>query len=206
MKKKTNNEKPTFDFERALSWSGLSCFDDEQWGDPEKWYQRYILGIQEKPTPELLFGSKIDKLIQNDPTFLPDLERFAIQQHKLKPFYNDIPLVGIFDQWDPYSDRKRLADDKTGKNPWTQAKANETGQLTMYATLLYLEEGIKPEEIDFSIRWMPTELRADMTIGFVKDMKVQTFNTKRTLVDVYKFLVRIEKTYKAMQEYVENHD
>lgn len=197
---------------RAVSWSALSCFapidhlgNKNQWGDPEKWYQRYILGIKEKPSKELLFGSFVDKEIQNNPEFLPELERFPFQQHTLKPFYKDIPLIGIFDQWDPYPEQKRLADDKTGKNPWTQKKADETGQLTMYATLLYLAEEINPKEIDFQIRWLETTQHADLSIGFVKDMQPKYFDTKRTVSDVLVFLGWIERTYKEMQAYTKAH-
>lgn len=191
--------------ERPLSWSSLSCFDDKDWGNPEKWYERYVLGIQEKPSRELLFGSKIDKLLQDDPEFLPEIERYPLMQYKLEADYKDIKLLGYPDGWDPYNDRKRMVDYKTGKNPWTQKKADETGQLTMYATMLYLAEGIKPEEIDFEIVWMPTTQHADLSIGFVKDFKVQIFKTKRSMTDVLKFMARIEKTYKAMIKYSEDH-
>lgn len=197
--------KKTFNRERPLSWSAISCFDDETWGDKEKWYERYVLGLKEKPSRELLFGSKIDKLLQSDPTFLPELERFPYQQYKLEANYKGIPLIGFADDWDPYSDIKRLSDSKTGKNPWTQKKANETGQLTMYATMLYLNEGIKPEQIEFYIKWMQTVQHADLSIDFVKDMKVKTFKTKRKMSDVLKFMNRIEKVHEDMQKYAENH-
>lgn len=205
MKQKINN-KPEMDLTRALSWSGYSCFADPQWGNPEKWYERYVLGIKEKPTRQLLFGSKIDKQIQNDPEFLPELERYPVQQYKLEAVYKGIPLLGFADQWDPYSDVKRLADDKTGVNPWTQKKANETGQLTMYSAMLWLTEGIKPEDIEFAIRWLPTVQNADLSIMFAKPFAIQTFKTKRRLADVVKFLDELEKTWIAMQKYCEDHE
>jgi hypothetical protein len=199
------NNKPQFNYEKALSWSAMSCFSDDQWGDKEKWYQSYVMGIKEKPSRELIFGSKVDNLIQDDPTFLPELERYPVQQYKVTAEYKGIPLVGIFDQWDPYGDRKRLADDKTGKNPWTKKKADETGQLTMYATLLYLTEGIKPEDIDFGIRWLPTVQNADLSITFAKPFEIKYFNTKRKTSDVLKMLKRIENVWEAMIKYTEGH-
>lgn len=197
--------KPTMDLNRPLSWSSISCFDDKDWGNPEKWYTQYVLGIREKPSRELLFGSMIDKQLQNDTEFLPDLERLPYLQYKLEAEYKGIKLLGYPDGWDPDSTPKRMNDFKTGKNAWTQKKADETGQLTMYATILYLSEGIKPEEIDFQIDWMETVQNADLSIGFVKNMKVKTFHTKRTMADVLKFLSRIEKTRKAMIEYCKKH-
>lgn len=201
--------KPQFNYDRALSWSGLSCFDNPdypEYSDPEKWYQRYMLGIQDKPSKEMLFGGMIDKKIQNDPTFLPELERYPEMQLIMKPMYKDIPLVGYADQWDPKPKNLRLADDKTGKTPWTQARADKTGQLTMYATMLYLMNKTKPEDIEFAIRWMPTTQHADLSIGFAKPFKLQTFKTKRTMADILKFMAYIERTQKAMIKYTEDHE
>lgn len=201
--------KPQFDTSRPLSWSALSCFDNPdypEYSDPEKWYQRYVLKIQEKPTPQLLFGSKVDKQIQNDPTFLPDLERYPIMQHTMNPTYKNIKLIGYADQWDEGDGRSfRLADDKTGVKPWDQKRADQTGQFTMYVTMLYLMEGIDPKQIECAIRWLPTMQNADMSIHFAKPFKIQTFKTKRSMSDVLKFLAYIEKTREAMIDYAKNH-
>src|ERR1035437_708839 len=173
-------KKPQFDKKRPLSWSALSNFDDPdypEYSDPERWYRQYVLGERGPATPELLFGGKVDKRIQEDPTFLPDLERFKVMQHTMNPVYNKIPLIGYADHYDP---GLRLADDKTGRKVWDQARANKTGQLTMYLAMIYLMTGIKPEKIDCYIRWIPTVLKADMTVDFAMPVHFETFKTKRT--------------------------
>ncbi len=187
---------------RPLSWSAYDCFTSKDWGNPEKWYRRYILGEKEPPSPQLLFGSKVDKQIQNDPTFLPELERFPNMQFRMEVVYKKINLIGYADGWD---EKKRLKDDKTGETPWTKKRADETGQLTYYLAMIYLMYGIRPEEVELQIDWLPTIQNADLSISFVKDFKVQTFKTKRTMVDVLKMLANIEKTCLEMQKYVRNH-
>ena len=68
------------------------------------------------------------------------------------------------------------------------------------------QRGIKPETIDFSIQWLETTQHADLSIGFVKDMKPKFFKTKRTMADVLKFLARIERVWGEMIKYTEEHE
>lgn len=184
---------------RPLSWSAISAFSDPDYGNPEKWYQGYVLGIKDPPSKEMIFGSMVDRRIQTDLEFLPELERYPIMQHKMQPVYEGIPLIGLADHWSPFE--KRLADDKTGRVAWTKKKADETGQLTLYAAMLYLEEGIKPEEIEFAIRWLPTVLTDNGMVQFADPFEIQHFKSTRSMVDILKMLGKVKKTVKEMEDY-----
>lgn len=183
--------------ERPLSWSAISSFE---W-DAEQWYDTYILGIRQT-SPEMTFGSYVDKQLQVDPTYLPHVPRYPHMQHKMKAVFDGIPLTGVPDGLD--FEQFLLADFKTGKNPWTQKKADETGQLTMYALLLFLTEGIRPEKWDCKILWLPTAYGPDFKIGFRNRDNPQliTFTTARTMVDILEFGQRIKSNYALMQRYV----
>lgn len=185
--------------ERPLSWSALSSFE---WS-AEQWWNTYILGIK-STSPEMTFGSYVDKRLQTDPDYLPHVPRYPFMQHKMNAKWNGIPLVGVPDGLDFESKPPVLIDYKTGKAPWTQKKADQTGQLTMYTMLLYLTEGIRPESWDCAILWLPTAYHSDFTIGFRNPTSPEliTFRTKRTMVDMLKFGKRIEDTYALMQRYV----
>lgn len=187
--------------ERPLSWSAISSFE---WS-AEQWYDTYILGIKQS-SPEMTFGSYVDKKLQDDPEYLPHVPRYPHMQHKMRATWHGIPLTGVPDCLDFEQNPKRvLIDYKTGKAPWTQKKADETGQLTMYLLLLYLTEGMRPEEFDCKILWLPTAYQKDFTIGFRNpaDPELITFNTQRTMLDILKFGQRIVDTYALMQRYVE---
>jgi hypothetical protein len=189
---------------KIYSWSQLSTFsnpDYPEYSDPEAWYRRYVLKIKEPTKPVFEFGSKVDALIQTDPTFLPELERYSQQQFKLEVQYKGIKLIGYADHWDELG--KRLADDKTGKQKWDKKRADQTTQLTMYVTMIYLIYKIKPENIQCEIRWLETEERGDFTIGFVEGMQPKSFKTKRTMLDVLKCLSWVEKTVKEMDDFVQ---
>lgn len=183
---------------RPLSFSAFNSFSDPQWGSPQKWYDSYILG-KRQTSKELTFGSQIDKQFQDDPTFLSDIPRIGGFQSEMRAVLElgkkKVYLLGFADQ----KGSNEIRDLKTGKNPWTQKKADETKQLTFYALLAYLIDGIPPELMDFYIDYVPTYERADLSIDFVRPIKAQTFKTKRTMTDIILLCAEIDKTVKAMQ-------
>lgn len=180
--------------DRPLSHSALSSFD---W-NPHQWYRKYVLKELPEITPELAFGSMIDKRIQSDLTFLPELERYPILQHEMRAVFNKIPLIGFADGFD--RERLLLKDDKTGRKKWDQKRADDTKQLTMYAFLLYLTEKIKPEKMTFQIDWLPTHYEGN-NIVFIEPMQIHTFKTKRNMKQVLEFGQYIKDTWAAMEEY-----
>lgn len=198
------------DPKRPMSWSQISSFE---W-NRDQWWRKYIGGEIPETTPELEFGSYVDKKIQDDPTYLPHVIRYSVLQHEMRCEFNSVPLIGIADAYEPPEAKKvkdqtiliggMLSDFKTGRRPWDQKRADETGQLTMYALMLYLTAGIKPETITFSIQWLPTHIK-DGKVEFIEPdhtkLKPVTFHTKRTMRDALKFGQKIMDTYAEMHEY-----
>ncbi len=194
---------------RPLSYSALNSFADPQYGSPEKWYKTYILG-ERQSSAELTFGSKIDKLIQDDSTFCPTLPRYPLMQYQMDVIYNKkIPMTGKPDGL--CLDTFLLADFKTGKASWTQSRADETDQLTAYLFFIYIKHKISPEKFRCFIHWLPTKKvehgNFDVEILFRdKNLVPITFETKRTMQDLLKFGEKVNETVLAMQEYVRNHE
>lgn len=188
---------------RPLSYSALSAFADPTWGSPEKWYDTYILGKRQS-SKELIFGTMMDKLIQEDPTFCPSLPRYPHMQYQLDVKYKNIPLTGKPDGLD--LDNFILADYKSGRGEWTQQKADSTEQLTAYLLFIYLKHKIQPDKFTCRIHWIPTKHTHDFKIAY-RDKKIVpvTFTTKRTMLDLLKFMGKITKTVKEMQAYVRQH-
>lgn len=186
---------------RPLSWSALNTFSYGEDG-PAKWYSSYILGKRQS-SKEMTFGNLIDKRFQDDPAFLPHLTRYPILQHKMEAMFAGIPLIGIADQYHP--DIPAIRDLKTGKKAWDKKRADETGQLSFYALLLYATKKIKPEDVEFYIDWLPTQETGSFEIEFINENDVKTFKTKRTMLDVAKFGQRIKDTVSQMEQYVHNH-
>lgn len=190
------NLNTIYNAKRPLSWSAISSFE---W-NKSQWYKKYILGELPEMTPELEFGSYVDKRIQSDADFLPALERYPIMQHKMTGTFNKIPLIGYADGFDPNPKKMRLKDDKTGRKPWDQKRADETGQLTMYLFMLYLRDKIQPEDVECYIDWLPTHIE-DGKIVFIKEGDIRTFKTRRSMREVLAFGQRIKDTWEQMEAY-----
>ncbi len=187
-----------FNKARPLSWSAIASFNYSK----QQWYDTYILGNRQS-SPELTFGSEVDKRLQDDLKFLPDVPRYPLMQHRMTAVVGDIPLVGIPDGI--CLKKHLLADYKTGKKAWDKKRADETGQLTMYLLLLYVNYKIPPEDFKCFIHWLPTQANGDFTISFTDNFKPVTIETKRTMQDILKFASSIKTIYKEMEEYVKNY-
>lgn len=200
--------------DRPFSWSAKSSFD---W-NPRQWYEKYVLKLTPEETPELRFGKMVDQKIQDDPTFLPHVVRYPIFQHKMEAIYKGIPLVGLSDAYSPpqkipkFGEKgyvttfPELRDYKTGRKPWDQKRADQTGQLTLYVGMHYLQDKIRPEDFKLYIDWLPTHY-VNKEIAFIEPdhtkLVPKTFQTKRTMLQVLAFLQSIEDTWAKMQEYGE---
>lgn len=192
-----------------MSWSAISSFE---WNKGQ-WYRKYVLKELPEMTPELEFGSYIDKRVQEDPKFLPNLVRYPVMQHKMTGTFFGIPLLGFSDTFQPphFSNTKtgrpginkispKVRDYKTGRKKWDQKRADETGQLTLYTFMLYMMDKIKPEDVELYIDWMPTHY-ADGKIAFIKEGDIHSFKTRRTMQQCLAFGQRIRDTWAEMELY-----
>jgi len=198
MKKKFN----IYEFlkNRPLSWSAISSFEY----DPSQWYESYILG-KRSSSREMEFGSMIGKKLETDPTFLPMIERHSKMEHPFNVVFNKIPLVGYADTFCDKTNKK-LGEFKTGKKAWNQKRVDEHGQLTMYCLMHYITHKVKPEDVDITLVWMPTQDNGDFSISFVEPIEknIKIFKTKRTMMQILAFGSRINKVIKEMEDYVNN--
>lgn len=196
-------EKPRFKKERPLSWSQISSFEY----DPEQWYRRYVLGIQDEPNAEMLFGKKVADSIEDGTCTIPTLLE-NLQKRKEYPFkvqFGEIQLVGYADAFCEETLRK-LDEVKTGQKPWDQKRVDDHGQITMYCLLNYITHKVPPEEVDCTLHYIPTQKGGDFNISFVEPIVVQRFKTKRTMADILNFGSRIKRVYQEMEAYANSHD
>lgn len=194
---------------RPLSWSSISSFE---W-NPNTWAKKYLEGIEEPKSAELIFGSWCGGKLEKDPTFLPQIERQSKMEQGFNVNLGGIKLVGYADT---FCDKtfKKLGEFKTAntKNEWTQKKVDKHGQLTLYVLFIYITYKIKPEDIEIKLWWMPTKKEEsgnfDVKISFVDNIEenIKMFKTKRTMVDILKFAQYIQETYKAMEEFALNYE
>lgn len=186
------NIKERFE-KRPLSWSQISCWEYS----PDEWYRRYILNEKSPENPAMIFGKLFAHSCEIRKPLAP-VELYKEVEYPMKVVFNDIPLIGYADTYEPHS---KLGEHKTGK-AWDQKKVDGHRQFDMYLFMLYITHKVPPEEIECILNWVPTVETGDFKINFVKPIKVHSFKTKRTMPDLLRFGQRINTDVKLMQEYV----
>lgn len=186
-----------FDDRRPLSWSAISCFE---W-DRDEWFSKYVLGRREVPSREMKFGSAFGKSIEEGRCEV-EMDRYDTFEQKLQVRFGDIPLIGFIDNWDSVGQRG-FRETKTGKKEWTQKRANDHGQLRMYALMIYITYGINPESLEIYLDWFPTVENNDFTISLKNPPEIHTFRVKVTMRDILDFGAKINRIYAEMREYAE---
>ena len=192
-----NKQDPRIEkfLKRPLSWSSISSFRY----NPDEWYLKYIEGKQGRDTGPSVFGKNVGERLATEPQFLPCVPRLKEYEHELCVKIGKIQCIGFLDNFD--LDNRAFSEFKTGRK-WTQDKANKHGQIDMYCCLIYLKYGIKPEELDIKLIWLPTEEQQDFRTDFVKNMKPVIFPIKKTMRDILSFMAEIQIIHVQMQEFI----
>lgn len=193
---------------KPMSWSYYSSFLYNK----ERWFKKYYLGQEQASSDAMDFGKEVGEKLASDETFMPEVKRYKHFEQLLEAKIGKMKLIGYMDTSD--LENKKLREFKTGnnKNPWTQKRVDEHGQLTMYALMIMLSHNIKPEELEIHLDWLPT-LESDFSsvedfltskpkVRFDKKSKLHSFKTKRTTKDCLMFGAELTRTWKAMEEYI----
>lgn len=184
---------------RYISFSEFYTF----YNDRDKYYLSYILGIQEPPSKPMMFGSIIHKMIEDktfdyhkaidEAGFTSDYKRIADKvkdnapsflEHEKKLFIetDDFGIFAIIDG----VEKDNLVEIKTGASFWTQERADDSDQITMYSLAWKLKyKELKPFKL-ISIN--------------SKNGKIKEFETSRTEEQIDNFYNRLKILKKELQE------
>ena len=128
---------------------------------------------------------------------LSKLPTVGTREYKIKTILNDVPLFGKLDDWS--KSKLVLNEDKSGVNRWTQKMADKHGQIDFYCTLIYSKYGIKPEDLELYLRYLPTQYNDQGDIEPTGEDPI-IFRTHRTFSDVLKMSVRQKKAWARIKE------
>jgi hypothetical protein len=191
---------------RPLSWSQLSAFEYSK----SDWYDKYILGIETPPNPEMVFGKKLAKSIEDGKPLAP-VTLLPKCEHKFEFFWEGIKCIGFADGFDPKT-KRNLIEYKSGVKSWDYKRVRDHGQIDFYLLGNYQTDKVKPEEVECFLEWIPTKRvhtkssglsKGDYKIEFATDPPtVHRFPTSRSFVDILKFGQRIVKTVEEMEAYL----
>lgn len=207
-----------------ISYSQLAKFEMS----PEKYVEEYIYDKKPVLTQNMAYGSKLadglmieeangDPLLDLMASKLPkfelmdkpivakngievDFERHAKRTKLRIPALfdksGDIPLLAIPDS--AKSDYSAFKEYKTSLRRWTQKMVDESGQITFYATAIWIATGKIPADIELVN--IQTEYDSDGSLTVTG--KMFRFPTKRTLPDIIKMTKRIRSAWKGIGELI----
>lgn len=215
-----------------LSWSSMDLFER----NPERWKQVYIYGREYRINSGQAFGKKMaDGLEKDEATgdivldlVIDRLPKFELMDRVIedengeevdfagKKFmvpamkYKDgketktIPLLAKLDT--AKTDLSAFKEYKTGQEPWTFKKVHESGQITFYATVIFIKTGKIPQDIEL-VQAMTEKDRGEITMfdaaKIIASGDIRRFPTRRTTGQVLNMMLRIKNRWEDMQKVTE---
>lgn len=143
-----------------ISFSEVDCFNNYT----DEYYQKYVLGIRTPPNEPMMLGTIIHNTIQNtgfnwkrelsEKGFTSEkqriVEKIALNtelpvyqewEKKLEVKIDDWSLLGYLDGFS----EKKILEIKTGSSFWSQQRADESLQISVYSYLFRSIYGFIPE-------------------------------------------------------------
>lgn len=174
-----------------LSWTQI-----DMWlRSPAKYTERYILGGADMSNAAMEFGKKTSDALESGAetgdmmldTVVAMLPHYEKREHDIRvPFKTPAGTVDLLGKLDTFGMKKgpRFREYKTGRVPWTQARAEKHKQMRHYGALIYLAHGVVPTEAHLD--WAQTEYDEAGDLCFTG--KMLTFHVKLPLQDILEYL------------------
>jgi len=188
-----------------LSWSQMQLLERS----PEKYREVYIEGKPSFTNAAMGFGSKVGKYLEDDDLsgdaaidlVLSQMPRLQIPEYEIHAILPNgkqpVPLIAKLDS--AQKDLSRVFEYKTGMTKWTQTKADAAGQLTFYATVIYL---ITKKLPDLELIWAQTEREeGSAVITFTGEIK--RFKTQRHMGEIIRMMQRMRDAQETIQKMTE---
>lgn len=178
--------------------------------DPRKYADQYIYGKKQRITRNMAYGSLMaDGLEAEEATGDPLLDLMMARIPKFevmdKAFEVALPngkeVVPLLAKPDTCkADYSAFKEYKTSVRKWTQKMADESGQITFYATCMWLKTSQIPADIEL----------VDVQVTYQEDGALQPtgdiwhFPTKRSMVDIIKMTSRMKKAWAGIKKLCES--
>jgi hypothetical protein len=175
----------------------------------EKWKRLYIYGEEMTINNGMEFGRKMAEGLENDEItgdmaldlVMERLPKFEIMDKPieaiLKNGKNKIPLLAKPDTMK--ADMTAFKEYKTGQEPWSRKKVDESGQVTFYATVLFILSGKIPSDIELVHVQTAKEGNGAPDARIRATGDIYRHPTKRTMGQILNMMVRMKKAWEGIQ-------
>lgn len=198
--------------------------------DPEKYIEKYIYNKKERISRNMSYGSMLAKGLEDeestgDPLLdlvmarLPKLELMdkAVEDPSgvwvtftrnnkevracipvLKDKKESIPILALPDT--AAASYEAFKEYKTSVRKWTKKMADESGQVTFYATAIWLAKGFIPKDIEL----VDAVVEYDPESRLRPTGDIWRFPTKRDMTSIIKMTSRMRKAWAGIKELCKN--
>lgn len=180
-----------------LSFSQMTLFEMS----PEKYADRYLYNKPQRTTRNMAYGSLMAEGLENEEATgdpLLDIMMAKIPKFELmdKPLEVKLPFekghITLLAKPDTSkADYTAFKEYKTSVRKWTQKMADDSGQITFYATAMWLHTKKIPEDIELVN--VPVEYLEDGSLQPTGELVI--FKTQRSMVDIIKMITRMKKAW-----------
>lgn len=188
-----------------LSFSQMTLFEMS----PQRYAEQYIYDQKQRETRNMAYGSKMADGLERDELSgdsALDLMMVRIPKFELmdKPLEVDLKdgkgFIRILAKPDTSkADYTAFKEYKTSTRKWTQKMADDSGQITFYATAMWLKTGKIPQDIELvNVPVEYGENGALMPTG-----ELIRLPTKRDMVAIIKMCARMRKAWHGIKELCE---
>lgn len=189
-----------------ISYSSMTLFER----DREAWADLYLYEKKQHETKNMRYGSKMADALELDEAtgdamldlMVSRLPKFEIMDKPfecpLKNGKNEI-ITLLIKPDTAMPDLSAFKEYKTSVRKWTQKMANESAQITFYATGIWLLKGKIPHDIELVN--VPVRYQEDGSL--TPTGEIHRFRTHRTLTDIIKMTARVRRNWAAMNDFCE---
>lgn len=176
----------------------------------ESWKRVYLYGETMRVNRGMAFGRIMAEGLEHDEAtgdpvldlVMAQLPKFEVMDQPvhaiLKNGKNDVPLLAKPDTMK--ADMTAFKEYKTGQAPWSRKQVDESGQVTFYATVLFILTQKIPYDIE--LVHVPTAKQGgndavDARIGATGD--IYRHKTSRNMSQILNMMVRMKKAWEGIQ-------
>jgi len=188
-----------------LSFSQMTLFEMA----PQKYVDQYIYKKPQRITRNMAYGTVMADALENDELSgdpVLDIMMTKIPKFELRdvPFEVDLKdgkkTIRILCKPDTMkADMTAFKEYKSSTRAWTQKMADESGQITFYATGMWLKTGKIPQDIELVC--VVVKYNDDGSLTPTGEMV--RYTTKRTMVDIIKMTARMKRAWVGINKLCE---
>src|SRR3990167_2244103 len=191
-----------------LSWSSMDLFEH----NPEKWKRAYLYEEKNRVNRGMALGRQMAEGLERgeatgDPVLdllMAKLPKFEIMDKEFDAELKDgKKIIIIRAKPDTMkADMSAFKEYKPGQTLWTREQVNKNGQITFYATAMFLRTGKIPQDIELvHVETAKEDKEAlDARIGATGGL--YRHPTSRNMVDILKMQVRMIKAWRGIERIV----